>query len=693
MYSHKRPHHLLTLALLLTVTLAPGPDARARARSSGNRGLKVLTRSYPLRMSYRMRAHIRGVSLSTFRNALLMQRLQEARSSLPGRVRLVSPRRARPNVPTLRPSAAIKGRARPRAARPAAPAPPPRPLLRAGVGYPLPPWLRGIRLPDVHVRFSPQVYRYLAYYRTSRVARAVLARWLGRMNRYKAHISAALRRHNLPQDLIYVAMIESGFRPTTVSWAGAAGLWQFIPSGARTYGLPRSFWVDERFNPERSTEAAMYYLEDLYSRFGSWELALAAYNAGYNGVARAIKKYNTNDYWRLCEYEAGLPYETMRYVPKFFAIAVVANNLERFGITPKDIAPPWEYGLVTVSGGARLSRLARLAEVPLKTLKELNPELRRGRIPPGQRYELRLPPRSMTAFKRNMARASAGAQKLSVHTVRFGDSIRSIAAAYGISPGLLRRINNIRSRREVRPGVKLLVPANRRRRSARRSIRRRIVAVVPETVRPGMRAIYYPVVAGDELPAVARALGVKLEDLVAWNAVTPMAKLLPGMVLRAFVPPDRFPRSVHLLDPSSIEVLPVNSLGFHLAHADRRHRRRIVYRVRRGDTMRRVARRFGVSRGAIARYNKIYRGARLRPGQRLVLYTRRFRRRRRHRRRRHLRQRHRRRTRSHRSSRRRIHRPRRARTGKGAGRAGAPKPPRGRRPERGVATPRTTSGR
>jgi membrane-bound lytic murein transglycosylase D len=120
------------------------------------------------------------------------------------------------------------------------------------------------------------------------VGRAVLAGWLGRMKRFENLIRAELKRHKLPQALLYVSMIESGFRPTTVSRAGAAGLWQFMAHGGSIYGLARSFWVDERFNPDRSTRAVMYYLKDLHQRFGNWELALAAYNAGYGSILRAV---------------------------------------------------------------------------------------------------------------------------------------------------------------------------------------------------------------------------------------------------------------------------------------------------------------------------------------------------------------------------------------------------------------------
>jgi membrane-bound lytic murein transglycosylase D len=281
---------------------------------------------------------------------------------------------------------------------------------------------------------------------------------------------------------------------------------------------------------------------------------------------------------------------------------------------------------VNVRGGTRLARVARLASVPLKTLKELNPELLRSRVPPGLSYELRLPPSALPTYRRNAARASAGTRKLLVHRVRYGDSVSSIAAQYGVSARLLRQINQIRSQREVRPGVRLLVPDTGRRRPARQgrgNTPRALVAVTPDVPVPaGHEAVYYPVVAGDELTGIARALGVPLAELLAANGVTAAARLMPGMVLRAFVPTGKLPRGVRLLDARDVRVVAVNSVAFHTAHAQRHGQRRIVYRVRPGDTMPRIARRYGVSRGAIARYNKIYRNARLRPGTRLVLYVR-----------------------------------------------------------------------
>jgi membrane-bound lytic murein transglycosylase D len=143
-----------------------------------------------------------------------------------------------------------------------------------------------------------------------------MASWLRKQGRWRALFEDALRRARLPLALIYVAMIESGYDPHDRSHAGAVGLWQFMPEGGKIYGLRIDYWVDERKNPERSTAAFTHYIADLKERFGAWPLALAAFNAGYGAVLRAMQKYNTNDYWELCRHEDGLPWDTLLYVPR-----------------------------------------------------------------------------------------------------------------------------------------------------------------------------------------------------------------------------------------------------------------------------------------------------------------------------------------------------------------------------------------
>jgi membrane-bound lytic murein transglycosylase D len=171
-------------------------------------------------------------------------------------------------------------------------------------------WLKQLEMPDIPVRWDARVVRYLEFYKNNPRGRSMVAGWIKKSGRYAASIRRVLREQALPEDILWLALVESGFDPTIQSPAGAAGLWQFMPDGARIYGLTVDRWIDERLDPERSTLAAAKYLADLRQRFGGWELAFAAYNMGYGGLLASIRKYNTNDYWELARYESGIPFET-----------------------------------------------------------------------------------------------------------------------------------------------------------------------------------------------------------------------------------------------------------------------------------------------------------------------------------------------------------------------------------------------
>ena len=177
-------------------------------------------------------------------------------------------------------------------------------------------------------------------------------------------------------------MIESGHNAIAKSSAGAVGLWQFLPETARAYGLVVDRWVDERLDPQRATEASAKLLADLHRRFGNWELALAAYNMGHAGLARAIRKYNTNDYWLLCRYEGGLPWETTLYVPKIEALAIAMPNRSAFGISDVEPEPGPNADVVSVGPGLPLSAIAKAAGLSESEIAQLNPQFLAGRTPP-----------------------------------------------------------------------------------------------------------------------------------------------------------------------------------------------------------------------------------------------------------------------------------------------------------------------
>jgi hypothetical protein len=241
--------------------------------------------------------------------------------------------------------------------------------------------------PAYEVHDRPEVRRQLQGYLTE--GRAGVAQLLGRSGRYIEMIQGVLRDHGLPEDLFATVIIESSLNPAAVSRAGARGLWQFMAATARRYGLRVDQWVDERLDPEKSTQAAARYLRDLYAMFGSWPLVHAAYNGGEGRVSRAIQALRTMDFWEIAR-GALLAEETKKFVASVQAAALIVREPERYGFSLEPEMPP-TYRTVEVPPGTPLSLLARRAGVQLDVLHELNPELQLGQAPPDQAHQVKVP--------------------------------------------------------------------------------------------------------------------------------------------------------------------------------------------------------------------------------------------------------------------------------------------------------------
>lgn len=231
---------------------------------------------------------------------------------------------------------------------------------------------------DIPVTYNERVSSWIHYFQTS--GRRSFRTWLERSARYLPVVEAELQRAGLPQDLVYVAMIESGFKPDAVSHAGAMGMWQFISSTGRRYGLSVDWWIDERRDFAKSTQAAIAYMKDLNSQFNSWYLVAASYNMGENGVRKLMKRHNTNDFWTLANRRA-LPRETTDYVPKIIAATLIAKAPALYGFRDLEYQAPLSFEMFTVPGGTDLINLASFLGVSGKYIQELNPELTRGFVP------------------------------------------------------------------------------------------------------------------------------------------------------------------------------------------------------------------------------------------------------------------------------------------------------------------------
>lgn len=460
---------------------------------------------------------------------------------------------------------------------------------------------------------QPSVRAYLDFFDGR--GKPILARWIARMGRYESMIRELLRDAGLPEDLIFVAMIESGFSPRATSPAAAVGVWQFIPTTGSEMGLRIDRYVDERRDPVKATHAAIRYLKRLHERFGSWPLALAAYNGGPGLVANTIQRYNTNDYWHI-QRQGGMYDETRRYVPKVLAAGLVTKNSDIFGLDHVKPIEDFAYDVVEVPGNTRLQLFADAAGTTVDVLRDLNPELLVAQTPPNlDSYTLRIPQGSTPKFVASYDRISLQAQGHEMYTVRFGETLEDIANTHRIPPRVLRAANGLKSRERVSYGSDIVIPlAGRGSWNAKSTAVTTIV--MPETLQPGKSQYFYRVNAGDTLDTIARGLNVRASDLLVWNVLDASARLQPGMTLQIYA--DRVDMTqVRLLTPSDVKAVVAGSAE----HKKTQSRPKTTVRrhkVRSGESLWTVARKYKVTVNELKRWNRIKKNT-LQPGQTLVI--------------------------------------------------------------------------
>lgn len=498
-------------------------------------------------------------------------------------------------------------------------------------------WLRSLQLPDFPVRLTDRVVRYLKFYRDSKRGKAIARAWAAKSGRYTAAMRAEIARAGLPRDLVWLSLVESGHNPTIVSPAGAAGMWQFIPASARAYGLTVDRWVDERLDPQRATVAAAQYLSDLHQRFGSWDLAMAGYNMGHGGLARAIRKYNTNDFSRLITYEAGIPLETTLYVPKIAAIAIVMNNRRAFGIDHIKPDPAVSFDTVFVDPGVELKVVAKAAGIPIESLRSMNPQYRLGRVPPPApatekgsqsstqrerrpRWSVRVPRGLGRRATQLLAKARLGT-RFGSFVVRHGDTLATVAHRRKTTTKTLASLNQLRVSSRVEAGMVLLAPRLKNGEKLRADVEEAVVVPPSPVSAGGRRRVFYRVLSTDTLQGVAHAFGVSQRELATWNNLLTDAKLQSGMSLQVLVPPSADLSGVRYVLPKNTQLLTAGSEAM-VSHFEAQNgRKRLVVLARQGDTLRTIGKRYGMSTGMMERINRFSRREKLTKGTRVIVYA------------------------------------------------------------------------
>jgi len=507
-------------------------------------------------------------------------------------------------------------------------------------------WMADLKLPDFPIRWDPRVVRYLEFFKDDPRGRSMLAIWHRRSGRYRAMVSAALRRKSVPEDLFWIAMVESGFDPAARSPVGALGLWQFMPETGKQYGLAQDRWVDHRLHPLLATEAATEFLADLHRRFGSWELAIASYNMGYAGTLGVVRKFNTNDFWTLSRLEGALPWETTLYVPKIMAAAIVGRNLATFGLSEDKLEPAVEYDEVVVPPGTALSAVASAISVPTKDIVDLNLELRAQRTPPldpndakstdkqaksspsdGEApsptgYPVKVPVGKGALLTQNMAKIRKNYTSPERYTVRFGETLEQIASARGVASSKVVELNGIAPGEVVRGGTVLLLPGAKGGGAPVAASGDKPVAIVPSDVfvYPDRKRVFYRVVTGDTLGDVAATFHVAVDDIRRWNEIDPVGRLQEGMTLQLFVPADADLSKVLSLSENEVRTIAVGTDDFFAYWEGQKGRRRITVAAKSGETIEVIGRRYGVTAASMERINRKNRNDSLKEGDVVVVY-------------------------------------------------------------------------
>jgi membrane-bound lytic murein transglycosylase D len=483
---------------------------------------------------------------------------------------------------------------------------------------------------DFPVTINRQVQYYLDFFTGKH--RDSFSLWLSRSGRYLPMIQDELRAAGLPEDLVYLAMIESGYNERAYSRARAVGIWQFIKATGRNYGLEINTYVDERRDPIKSTQAAVSYLSDLYDEFGSWYLAVAAYNAGEGKIRRAIKKYKTTDFWEIAQGRY-LKLETKRYVPKLIAAIIIAKEPEKYGFDSIEYESPLAYETVVLPRWTALKAVALACDMEPAELKRYNNQLRKEFTPPDKAsYPFKVPVGKKDQVDKNLPRVQAIVSTgFKTHTVKKGETLNGVCRKYGLTKTVVLKSNNLRSS-GLKAGQHLRIPyqTTSYEMLPEGSIAKEYLAAAAADG----KFILHKVRPGETVYELSNRYSVPVHLIAAWNDLNDISRIRAGQQLVFYVQSSGNRVAANSADSNPVKQLTAKSnidvtkdeTKSHKAQgklADDRgdiHNKSSgeYYIVKKGDSLWEIARHFDLNSKELQQLNGLATNV-IQPGERLLV--------------------------------------------------------------------------
>ena len=505
---------------------------------------------------------------------------------------------------------------------------------------------------DIPIEINGRVVAWLEYFQGP--GKKHYRRYLKRSGTYEIPMKAILKSNGLPEDLFYLALIESGFNNHARSRAGAVGPWQFMPYTGKHYGLKVSSWLDERRDPIKSTQAAVRYLKKLYIDFQDWNLAMAAYNAGEGKVGRAIKKTGSRNFWEIAKHRKALRPETRDYVPKFMAAAIIAKMPDQFGFGDVELNETLGYDVVKVNSQTDFKVLAKCAGASESEIHTLNAHYYRKITPPGNSF-VRIPVGQKETFQVKLAKIPKSERVTIVyHRVKRRETLSQISRKYGVRTSDIVYMNKLKSKHRIYPGQKLVIPMSK---GARKYYAKKRTSKMSHS----NKYYRYKIKSGETLGGIANRHGVSVSNLRRWNNLNRRSKIIAGKKLKIYKANKNGAISssgVHTVTRgdtiysiakqykiSSKQIMALNDIsnpkkiqiGQKLKLSNRvaktsssktkaktkpiTNGKTVKYKLKSGESLYLVAKKYGVSTKELMAWNNIKNPRRLRPGKILIIKT------------------------------------------------------------------------